>query len=193
MSDPISINLTDEARAVLAAVKTLPARTLREIAKAIDFENQLSVAHIAAEHLTGQGPFPVEQHRLGVRTNRLRSSLRASEATIEGQSVESGIGSNVIYAAVHEFGVRFIRAGRTGTTRLRTDAKGNLLRQAGHPHLAVFAKSSHSRAKEVAFTSQSHAVEIPARAPITTGIEERTEDYTQAVSKAVLTAWEGRV
>ncbi len=191
MSDPISIKLTEQAQTILREMQTLPERMATEIAAAMDKENQFTIGHIQSEHLTGQGPFPVEQHKLGVRTNRLRSSLRASDAEVVSDRIISGIGTNVVYAAIHEFGGRIHHGARSGSVRLRTNAQGNLLHQPGSRQLAVFAKSSHKRAKEVKFSAQAYDVDMPARAPITTGIEERAENYGAAVSAAVEKAWEG--
>jgi phage gpG-like protein len=60
------------------------------------------------ERLTGRGPFPVAEHRLGERTGQLRLRTYSTEATIvtEGDQVRvtGAIGSPVFYAAIHEFG-----------------------------------------------------------------------------------------
>lgn len=192
MSEAHEIKFTEEAQAVLQEMQTMPARMLQEIATALDQENQYTVSHIQAQRMTGVGPFPVEQHKLGVRTNRLRSSVRASSAEIDGQRVVSGIGSNVLYARVHELGARIHHPARSGSVRLRTDARGGLLRQRGSQHLAVFAAGHHKRAKEVKYEGKAYDVEMPARAPITTGVEDRAANYDQAVSAAVVRAWEDK-
>jgi phage gpG-like protein len=134
-------------------------------------------------------PFPPEMHILGIRTGHYAQSIRASKATISGTAIESSIGSNVIYAGVHEFGARIEHKARTGTARLRTDAHGNLLRRG---NLATFARSGHKRVKEVAYEAGAHTLEIPARAPVTTGIEDRLDDYRSAISEACAAAWKGQ-
>jgi phage gpG-like protein len=74
----------------------------------MDEQNQITIGHIARNRMKGNNnvPFPVEEHILGVRTARLRGSLPAGlgKARVFERAVESSIGSNVVYAAVHEFG-----------------------------------------------------------------------------------------
>ncbi|EON13079.1 phage virion morphogenesis protein [Pandoraea sp. SD6-2] len=74
------------------------------------------------------------------------------------------VGTNVVYAAIHQFGGSIERHPMSGYVRLRKDRNGALLRQQGHKHLAVFAKDSHKRVKVVKWTrSQGWTIKIPAR------------------------------
>lgn len=74
------------------------------------------------------------------------------------------ISTNVVYAAIHQFGGSIQRHPMSGMVRLRKDRNGMLLRQADHPHLAVFAKSGHKRVKVVKWTrTQGWTIKIPAR------------------------------
>ena len=50
------------------------------------------------------------------------------------------------YAAIQQFGGTINHPPREAKTRLRTDRKGNLIRQAASENLAVFAKKSHKLA-----------------------------------------------
>ncbi|MFT0211820.1 phage virion morphogenesis protein [Pseudomonas sp. F1_0610] len=94
--------------------------------------------------------------------------LQVSNALARSITTQSGqdfaiIGTNVPYAAIHQFGGRIQREAKQGTVRLRTDAKGRLLRQKGHSNLAVFAKRSHKRATEREYNAQAYSIDIPAR------------------------------
>jgi phage virion morphogenesis protein len=76
------------------------------------------------------------------------------------------IGSNVAYAAIHQFGGTIHHAERSVRTRLRTDKKGNLLRQGDKGSAkgrAVFAKDSHKQARETWHHANAWQVTIPAR------------------------------
>lgn len=85
------------------------------------------------------------------------------------------IGSNKVYAAIHQFGGTIKKAARSGTLRLRTDAKGNLLRQGSVGRSlpgpktalasqgAVFARKAHKRFVERHFTTGAHTATVPAR------------------------------
>ena len=60
------------------------------------------------------------------------------------------------------------------------------------PHLAVFARESHKRAKEVAFKSEAYDINMPARAPIWTGLKENEERIGGQISKAIDKTWKGK-
>lgn len=169
-------------------MENAPAVMAQAIRGAMDIQNQATVTHILATRMSGKGPYPAEQHRLGRVTSRYAQSLQAFPAQIEGDQVISSIGSNVKYAAIHEFGAEFQRTVKPGTVRLRTDRAGNIALRGGR--LATFAKSTHKQAKEVAYAGgSSHLVKIPARAPVTTGIEDRLPEYGRAFSRAIITAF----
>jgi phage gpG-like protein len=148
-------------------------RYLRRIAGVIDKENQLTVGHIISTRMTGQGPFPPSEGRLGVRTGRLRRSLRATRTEVVGDGVVSAIGTNVQYMGPHEFG------GQTAPHVIR--AKNGKALRFGVGGRVVFRKSvKHPGSK------------IPARAPIRRGIEFRQPHYTQAIGQATVEHIEGR-
>lgn len=72
-------------------------------------------------------------------------------------------GSNVVYAAIHQFGGPINKLAFSSTLRLRTGKGGALLRQKDHAHLAVFAKATHKRAVEKRYTVGAHVINMPAR------------------------------
>lgn len=80
------------------------------------------------------------------------------------------IGAASPYAGTHQFGADINMPGRTVKTRLRTNAKGELLRQGTEgkkKHLAVFAKQKgsnpHKRFRESSSEVGPYMVHIPAR------------------------------
>lgn len=75
----------------------------------------------------------------------------------------AGIGAGKVYAAIHQYGGTIERPAYSVKTRLRTDAKGNLVRQKDHANLAVFAKDRHKRARESWSTVDAFKIDIPAR------------------------------
>lgn len=94
-----------------------------------------------------------------------RGTLAASISTDYGgdfAQVGAGGAANA-YAAVHQFGATVERAPYSTKVRLRTDAKGNLLRQGKDGKLAVFAKDSHKRVRESWHEVGAFTVKIPAR------------------------------
>jgi len=193
MSETIQIKLTPKAEALLRTVKEMPSWAMDAVCLGMDRANALTVSNIQRKYLTGRGPFPPEEHRLGVVTNRLRSGAWASSAVATGTQVQSAIGDNVKYAEIHEFGGTIHHNARTGTARLRTDKVGNLLHQAGHANLVVFARASHKRVKEVAYKAEAYDVEMPERAPFRTGIAECLDQYGKRVSAELVKAWDSRI
>ncbi|MDN3578704.1 phage virion morphogenesis protein [Chitinimonas viridis] len=89
---------------------------------------------------------------------RLRNSI-----TAQSDRDTAMVGTNVKYAAIHQFGGTINHAARSGWVRHRTDAKGNLLRQGKNGRLLVFAKDSHKRVKVTRYTSEGWQVKMPAR------------------------------
>ncbi|WP_420996232.1 phage virion morphogenesis protein [Cupriavidus sp. 30B13] len=94
------------------------------------------------------------------------SGRLAASIVSQVESDSAAVGTNVKYAAIHQFGGEITRAAHSGWVRLRTDARGNLVRQGKDgkaAHLAVFAKDGHKRARTVRYTSAERKVKIPAR------------------------------
>lgn len=186
MSAVVQFQISDAAKAILARMEDRKG-VLRAVAREVDTQTQLTVGHITAKRLTGTGPFPVSEHRLGVRTGHLRRSLRGTSAVVEGDTVTSTIGSNVKYAGIHEFGGTIKRVLLAGSVRLATDRQGNLLRRGRNGKLAVFARKSRKSAQTVSFSGgKRYEITIPARAPITTGIQDRVPQIGAAVSRAII-------
>ncbi|MEN6533035.1 MAG: hypothetical protein ABFD89_05190 [Bryobacteraceae bacterium] len=183
------IELTPEAIALLQKMSRMQDIAVGAIAQALDEQNALTVSHIQRAYLSfpkGSAPVPIG---LRVQSNRLRESVNAAPATQVGLRVNSGIGSNVVYARVHEFGGDVQHAPRTGWVRLRTTTGGALLGQKANARLAVFAKKSHKQVRFVQYKSQGYTVHMPERAPIRRGIVDRLKNYGRAVGRKLKEAW----
>lgn len=153
-------------------MRRAPELVLPALTRALDAQMQITLGHITARRMTGRGPYPASEHKLGVRTGRLRQSLRASKAVVRGGNIEAGIGTNVKYAGLHEFGGTI--APHTITARL-----GKSLRFVIGGKV-IFRKSvKHPGAT------------YPERAPIYTGIEDRQNEIAAALSTAAIKALEG--
>src|ERR1035437_152631 len=145
MSAQIKLQLAPEAERIVRNLQTMPTDMVAAVARAMDQGNQLAVSQIQRFHLTGKGPFPVEEHKLGRVSGLLRESVSASPAVVQDTKVRSSIGSTVVYAAIHEFGGLQYRATKEKKVRLHVDARGALVRQLKHSNLAVFARADHKR------------------------------------------------
>jgi len=105
MSATITIQLSPSAIALADKFKKAPTEVPQAIKRGMTRSLQIVAGRI---RLTGVGPFPVAEHRLGERSGQLKLRTRATEATItseeERATITGAIGSSVKYAAVHEFG-----------------------------------------------------------------------------------------
>ncbi|OXI36910.1 phage virion morphogenesis protein [Burkholderia aenigmatica] len=114
----------------------------------------------------GLSPKTLKRRREEAGTGKIlqRSGRLAASVTPKHDATSARVGTNVVYAAIHQFGGSIQRHPMSGYVRLRKDRNGALLRQADHPHLAVFAKNGHKRVKVVKWTrTQGWTIKIPAR------------------------------
>lgn len=192
MQADLIITLSPEAARLLASCPKWPETLKAAVAKTLDLQLALTVGAIQATRLTGRGPFAPVEGRLGVRTNRTRSSLWAAPAQVAGNLISASIGSNVSYAGLHEFGATIRKTTKAGTVRLRANKAGELARQKGG-RLAVFAKKTSAHAREVSYLGgKSYTVQIPERAPIRRGIADRLPALSRAFSAAIVATLAGQ-
>ena len=190
MNPSFKVALSPQAEKIATNFQKLPGRIVDAVVRGMDLANQYAVANIQRNHMTGKGPFPPEAHRLGVVTNRLRGSVYARGAQqVNETAVHSVIGSNVVYARIHEFGGRIHHEARQLKVRHRLDARGALVRQKGYANLAVFASPDHKRVRETTVQAQAYDVNMPERSPFRTGLNESRGEYTRAISAAIVEEW----
>lgn len=151
----IKIQLSSNAASIARELGQFRGLALQEMAAAMDVENQATIRHIAQNKLSRRG-----STTLGVVTNRLRGSLRASRTSVGSSGIEGSIGTNVEYAGVHEFGAT--------------------IKAKNGPYLHFNVGGQWVRKKSVT---------IPARPFLSTGIQERADSYAVALSKAIEEAW----
>ncbi len=205
----IRIDLSPRARALLGQIKELPKRTQREMARAMDKQNELTIGVIARERMSQRGP-----STLGVVTGRLRRSVSRSRARVFGHQIIGAIGTNVEYAGVHEFGFtgkveigQFTRRNRSGdiysvrgaeVSRRMALRMGILHQSQAGQQARESGRYSFSRRKAMEVASgfavvkaHTREMKIPARAPIRRGIESRAVEYGKEFSAAIVRAVEG--
>ena len=103
----LQLRITKDQSDALLALRDGAARLMGPLSRAWASGAQEVVGRAVKNRFTGKGPFPVETNRLGVRTNRLRKSVRATALQVDGAGNASvSMGSNVSYFAAHEFGFR---------------------------------------------------------------------------------------
>jgi len=165
-----SITIPPNLDAALRGLK--PDVMLTAIRRGMSRAAQLTAADITRQRLTGKGPFPVAAHQLGVRSGRLRKSLRATPAVISGMEVRTSIGSKVRYAAAHEFGFK-------GKVPVKSHQR-TIKKAFG---VKLKAASTHT------VKAHQRVVNIPERAPIRTGIEENLPTFSNEITREVKAAF----
>ncbi len=108
MSATITIKLSPNAIALAEKFKRSPKEFPQAIKRGMTRALPIVSGRIQEKRLTGHGPFPATEHRLGERTGqlKLRTQSKPVQITSEGTQtiIEGGIGSSLFYAAIHEFG-----------------------------------------------------------------------------------------
>jgi hypothetical protein len=140
---PFEIKVTIPAPSIayLKKLYDMPRGVPSAVQRGLDRALETIRENLIERRLSGAGPFPPSQHKLGELTGDLQSSVYA-RSVIGGGRVTGIIGSDVIYAPVHEYGA-VISAKRA-------------------PFLQFMVLGKWVRTKSVT---------IPARAPFRTEIE----------------------
>lgn len=169
----VTIQIRVDDKGLEARLGQYQKTVLAKISKEMDAVNLLTVGHIQRARLTGKGPFPAELGKLGVVTGRLRGSANATAAKISGNQVASSIGTNVRYAAIHEFGF-------TGVVKVKPHRR----KVAGRDVFRGTDAGEEQVASGVGFVG-AHArnLRIPARAPFRRGIEDKIATYEAAFTR----------
>lgn len=171
MQTEITLTRSPRLDALLHQLGNLPAVALQAVGRGMALSGELVKQKAQEERFSGAGPFPVEQHRLGIRQQLLRKSLRVTPPQINASTgeVTQGFGSNLRYFLIHEFGFSGpspVRAHR------RTTASGKVANVRAH----------------------TRNLTIAARAPMITELQsERTRTtYFRNINRELELAIDGR-
>jgi hypothetical protein len=188
MSTPvkIEIRLGNSAKAVIERLATAPPRMMEAVRDTMRVQNDYTLGHIIESRLTGRGPFDPSMKRLGNISRTLIRGLWATEPKISGHTVQSAIGDNVKYAGVHEFGF-------SGTVGVRPHSRRNEARDRfGLKNPKSLGDEIKKTASGVSFVrGHQRKMNMPERAPIRTGIQDRQKEYGRAMSAAIVQAITG--
>lgn len=161
----IEAKMTDDGLEPLIQKVSGPARE-RALLRGMDRGTKMIEGMVLKQRLTGKGPFPVSQHRLGVKTGRLRQGLRSTRARVDGGDIVTSIGNNVRYARVHEFGF---------SGKVAVPAHQRTIRMAWGKRLQA--------PKSIAVRAHQRAMKAAERAPIRTGIKQHFATLARELSR----------
>jgi phage virion morphogenesis protein len=156
---------------LLAAGPADSASMYRRIAMMLEAETE---ENFAAQGRPAWVPLSASTKAARLKKNKGSSVLKIlQDSGILASSVSTSSGSDYSeigaggaasdYAAAQQFGAHIEKPAYSTRTRLRTDAKGNLLRQTAHKNLAVFAKDTHKRVTESWSYVAGHSFDLQAR------------------------------
>jgi phage gpG-like protein len=187
----IQMEFDAESKALITKLEAFPEVLLPAMKRGLDEAVPQVASRIQSERLTGQGPFPIEEHMLGIRSGQLRQSVRFTPAIIEGGSVTASVGSPVRYAAVHEFGFE-------GDVQVKPFFRKNRERDQFTKVERVSKKTGRSYKSKLKTASGVSAVKahkrhmkIPARAPFGFGVADSEQLIKNAVTSQIGAAWTG--
>lgn len=199
----ITLQISDRTRALLDRFRDLPAEAVQAVIKGTARAAPIILGNAVKYRFTGQGPFPFSEHRLGVRTNRLRQSLGFSRPQIlDGNLVRlsfgSGVGTDaaepVSYFAIHEFGFK-------GKVQVRAHTRRSVAQGPLSPKGKVTKSEINRRKTAILVKSRNNFslvkphtrnLNIAARAPLGTELgEERNRkvilvEVNRELSAAIL-------
>lgn len=173
----------------------------RTLAGTLEAETE---ANFAAQGRPSWVPLAAATKRERLARNKGSSLLKIlQDRGILASSVSSSYGEDFAlvgaggaakdYAAIQQFGGVIERPAYSVKTRLRTDKAGELLRQGTQgkaKNLAVFAKDSHKRVKEVWSVVEAYKVEIPARPYLPFSGPPESAVLQPAAERSILDAFE---
>jgi len=154
----VKVNIDAKSVAYLKKLSDMPKEVPAAIQRGLDEGLQIVKQNLQQRRLSGQGPYPPSEHRLGVITGLLHASVYTS-TVVQGNKVIGRIGSDVPYAGVHEYG---------------------MVISAKNAPFLVF--------KVLGKTIRTKTVTIPERAPFRTEVEsaESAQIISDAIAREVL-------
>lgn len=202
MVSSFGIEIPTELREGLRALK--PVHAMTAIQRGMEKGAAYIVGQITKERLTGKGPFPVGEHKLGVVTGRLRRSTHWSgHAKVQGTEATTSIGATVEYAKLHEFGFRGavqVKAHTRKRTKTRKPLPTEPVQIEQHERVTKKGKKvtvkAHTRKRKanrkpiptgpIQVGEHTRQMNIPERAPFRTGIKENMTMFAEAIADEVV-------
>ncbi len=159
-----TITITTEAQGILQRLKDR-AGLGRVIAGAMDYQNELTIARVQEERLSG----PTSDTTLSVRTGMLRRSIRRTNAYVSPNAIISAIGSNLVYAGPLEYGF-----------------DGDVAVQAHTREVATSRTKKQSPTITVQVRAHKRHVHITGRHYLEGTVAERMDEIGEGVSSAII-------
>jgi hypothetical protein len=158
----VKIDINTNASQIAAGLAKFPRALADAIGATMKRQNQILVAYIQRNKLSGSGP-----NSVGVKSGTLRKSVNATDPSISESEVSSQIGTSVLYAIFQEAGTKpyTIVPKRASVLSFMVGGERVFAKKVKHPGLR-------------------------ARKMFETALREKQPDYNQALLQAVDEGWE---
>lgn len=179
----MEIKFQSNAEQVAVKIRTFTDAMLPAIAKAMDDENLLTLGVIQRDYLNFPAKGPTQEHGLRHVSGKLFSSPIQSPAEVIGNTIESVIGSAIVYARIHELGFSGEQQ-VSGFSRKNIRENRYAPRKDGRGFTKKLVASGASVVRPF-----SRTMRMPARAPFGTALKSRTQNYLESIKGALEGAW----
>lgn len=164
--------------ALMAHLTAFPDRLAKSVVRAMNRVTIGVQAHVKADKLSGQV--------LHVQTGTLRRSINR-EVRVNGGEIEGIVGTNVEYAAAHEYGFHGTVTVRAHIRRISTSIKSQAI---GSMHNRVGRASKNKYFKGYADVREhSRKVDLPERSFLRSALKDYLPVAQVEFQRALLEAW----
>lgn len=160
MQTTITITRSPRFNGLMQQLENLPAVALQAVGVGMARAGPLVLAAAQEDRFSGKGPFPVAEHRLGIRSQMLRKSLRVTAPQINADTgeVSQGFGSLVRYFLLHELGFHGPVAVRPHTRQTKSGKSSNV--KAHTRNLSIAARAPMTTELQTERTRKTYLIEI---------------------------------
>jgi hypothetical protein len=167
------------------------------VARALDLQNEYTIGAAVQRRLSYSRNGRPQPDGLRVQSGRLRRSLNRSPARVEGGYVIGGIGSNVQYFGVHEFGWEGTQSVPAHTRQLkdryRLTGMPKTITAADAKRAGLTTKKGTLRkglgetvpGREVKVKAHQRYMRFPARRMVRLTVTERIPAYTASIASEI--------
>lgn len=200
----VKIEITSNARQVIASFRAMPAKMARGIAAAINRENNNTVTAVIEQRMNYSKQGPVIAGGLRRQSGMAVKSIRVVPAEITASGVSGSFGSNLRYLKAHEFGfqgtvnvrghMRRVFKHGTKTKQVFDIPTQTLVERIVNTRRVVKVKGPGGRKRDLEHYVRPHSMRmnLPERRMFRDTLQLRIPNYSASISNAIVAAWDGK-
>lgn len=190
---PLTIQISTNAKQVLAQIKAVPHAMTVAVARRLDLENQQTLRDITLKRMNFASNGPVQPNGLRRITSTAVRSLRATRATVLGElDISSAVGSNLLYLRAQELGFQGTVDVRAYTRRqfAHGTRSKDYLDPVTKTRSRIKVKTRRVTNQNVRVAAHTMQMNLVARHFFRDTLAERTPAYGAAISDEIVKAWD---